>query len=138
MISNCLYMTVYLSKIFKISLKKAIIITFGIYVILKMTWETFPSNKIDQSYSYGYKSKLVKSYYYLPLGKGCSPTFEQTWIPFTHARMLFAKFGWNFMAYSGSEEEEDVKSLQTDGRQTTGDQKSSLELSAQWAKTHGW
>ena len=35
------------------------------------------------------------------------------------------------MAYSGSEEEEEhVKNLQTDGRQTTGDQKSSLQLSA--------
>ena len=35
------------------------------------------------------------------------------------------------MAYSGyEEEEENVKSLQTDGRQTTGDQKSSLQLSA--------
>ena len=35
------------------------------------------------------------------------------------------------MAYSGSdEEEENVKSLQTDRQQTTGDQKSSLQLSA--------
>ena len=59
-----------------------------------------------------------------------------------HPRMLCAKFGWNWP--SGSRvEDENVKSLQTDGRtdrqtdrrtdrrQTTGDQKSSLELSAQ-------
>ena len=44
-------------------------------------------------------------------------------------RMLCAKFGWNWP--SGSfEEDENVKSLQTD-RRTTGDQKSLLELSAQ-------
>ena len=46
-----------------------------------------------------------------------------------HPRMLWAKFGWKWP--SGSwEEEKNVKSSQTDGR-TTGDQKSSLELSAQ-------
>ena len=50
-----------------------------------------------------------------------------------HPRMLCAKFGWNWPSGSG-EEDENVKSLPTDGqtdRQTTGDQKSSLELSAQ-------
>ena len=55
-----------------------------------------------------------------------------------HPRMLCAKFGWYWPSISG-EEDENVKSLQTD-RQTdrrtdrrwrTGDQKSSLELSAQ-------
>mgnify|MGYP003692227413 CR=1 FL=1 len=49
-------------------------------------------------------------------------------------RMLCAKFGGNWLSGSG-EEDEIVKSLQTDGqtdrRRTTGDQKSSLELSAQ-------
>ena len=44
------------------------------------------------------------------------------------------KFGWNWPSGSG-EEDENVKSLQTDRqtdrRRTTGDQKSSLELSAQ-------
>ena len=52
-------------------------------------------------------------------------------------RMLWAKLGWNLP--SGSREDENVKSLQTDkwtdgqmdGWQTPGDQKSSLELSAQ-------
>ena len=47
--------------------------------------------------------------------------------------MLCAKFGRNWPSGSG-EEDENVKSLQTDGqtdRRTTGDQKSSLELSAQ-------
>ena len=42
--------------------------------------------------------------------------------------MLCAKFGWNWPSVSG--EDENVKSLQTDG-QMTGDQKNSLELSAQ-------
>ena len=51
-----------------------------------------------------------------------------------HPRMLCAKFGWHWP--SGSwEEDENVKSLQTDRqadrRWTKSDQKSSLELSAQ-------
>ena len=54
-----------------------------------------------------------------------------------HPRMLCAKFDWNWP--SGSGEDENVKSLQTDRqtdgrtdrRRTTGDQKSSLEVSAQ-------
>ena len=50
-----------------------------------------------------------------------------------HPRILCAKFGWNWPRGSG-EEDENVKSLQTaDGRthgRTTGDQISSLELSA--------
>ena len=37
-------------------------------------------------------------------------------------RMFCAKFGWNQHSSSG-EEDENVKSLQTDGRRTTGDQK---------------
>ena len=51
-----------------------------------------------------------------------------------HPRMLCVKFGWNWPSGSG-EEDEHVKILQTDRRtdrrRTTGDQKSSLELSAQ-------
>ena len=56
-----------------------------------------------------------------------------------YPKMLCAKFGWNWPSGSG-EEDENVKSLQTDRqtdrrqtdrRRTTGDQKSSLELSAQ-------
>ena len=43
-------------------------------------------------------------------------------------RMLYAKFGWNWLYGSG--EDENVKSLQTD-KQMTGNKKSSLELSAQ-------
>ena len=50
-----------------------------------------------------------------------------------HPGILCAKFGWNWPSGSG-EEDENVKSLQTDGqtdrRRTTGDQNSSLELSA--------
>ena len=56
-------------------------------------------------------------------------------------RMPWARFGWNWSSGSG-EEDKKVKSLQTDGqtdrqtdkqtdrRRTTGDQKSSLELSS--------
>ena len=40
--------------------------------------------------------------------------------------MLCAKFGWNWPSGSGGEDE-NMKSLQTEGR-TTGDQKSSGEL----------
>ena len=59
-----------------------------------------------------------------------------------HPRIHCAKFGWKWPSGSG-EEDENVKSLQTDRqtdgqtdgridrRRTTGDQKSSLELSAQ-------
>ena len=79
-----------------------------------------------------------------PLGEGLGPAFEQTWIlstqawPFIwtnlnslHPKMLCAKFGSNWPTGSG-EEVENVKRFQTDrGRQTTGYQKSSLELSAQ-------
>ena len=48
--------------------------------------------------------------------------------------LLSVNFGWNWP--SGSwEEDENVNSLQTDGRRTTGDQKSSLELSSSELKT---
>ena len=46
-----------------------------------------------------------------------------------HQRMLCAKFVLNWPSSSG-EEDENAKSLRTDG-QTTGDQKTSLELSVQ-------
>ena len=45
-------------------------------------------------------------------------------------RMLCAKFSWYWPSGSG-EEDENVKSLQTDGGWTKSDQKSSLGLSAQ-------
>ena len=45
-------------------------------------------------------------------------------------RIHCAKIGWNWPSRSG-EEDENVKILQTDGRWTTGDHKSSRELSAQ-------
>jgi hypothetical protein len=62
-----------------------------------------------------------------------------------HARMICAKFGYNWSIGSGEEVEnvslqtdrqtDGQTDRQTDGRRTTGDQKSSLELSAQgWAK----
>ena len=68
-----------------------------------------------------------------PLGEVRSPSFEETWIPFTQGYFV-PSFRWNWP--SGSwEEDENVKSLQTDGLTTdNSDQKSSLELSARWAK----
>ena len=77
---------------------------------------------------------------YLPLVKG--GPFIWTNLNPLHPRMLCAKFGWNWPSGSGGEDE-NVKSLQadrqtdrqtdgrTDRRRTTGDQKSSLKLSAQ-------
>ena len=62
-----------------------------------------------------------------PLRKGLDPSFEQNWIPFIQGCFVL---GWNWPSASGKEDE-NVKSLQTDGRRTTGDQKSSLELSVQ-------
>ena len=46
-----------------------------------------------------------------------------------HSRMFCAKFGGNWPSGSG-QEDENVKSLQTDRQRTTGDQKSSLEPSS--------
>ena len=47
---------------------------------------------------------------------------EETWIPFTQGYFVPIKFGWNWPSGSG-EEDENVKTLQTDGRRTTGDLK---------------
>ena len=69
---------------------------------------------------------------YLPLER--AGPFIWTNLTPLHPRMLCAKFGWNWPSGSG-EEDVNVKSLQTDGwtdrRRTKGDQKISLELSAQ-------
>jgi hypothetical protein len=46
-------------------------------------------------------------------------------------RMICAKSGQNWPSVSGEEVENVKVYRRTDGRQTTGDQKSSLELSAQ-------
>ena len=73
--------------------------------------------------------------YYIPLDKGVALFWNKLESPIPKDALYQVCWNWP----SGSwEEDENVKSLQTDGRQTTGDQKSSLELSAQWAKTHGW
>lgn len=53
-----------------------------------------------------------------------------------HSGMFCVKFGWNLLI--GSREEENVKSLQMDKRQTKSDQKSSLELSAQKHNSFWW
>ena len=66
------------------------------------------------------------------LGKGHGPSFEKK-KNLLYPRMLWAKFGWSQPSGSG-EEDENVESLQRDrltDRRTTGDQKNSLELSAQ-------
>ena len=69
---------------------------------------------------------------YLPLEKGGALHLNK--LEFPLPRVLCAKFNWNWSSGSG-EEDENVKSLQTDGRtdrqRTTNDQKSSFELSAQ-------
>ena len=65
---------------------------------------------------------------YLPLEKG-GPFFWTKLNPL-HPRMLWTKFGWNWLSSSG-EEDENVKGLRTDGQGRTVDQKSSLELLAQ-------
>ena len=77
------------------------------------------------------EKKILKIYFYYftiisPLGR--TWPFIWTNLNSLHPRMLCAKFG-------SGEEDENVKSLQTDGRtdrrRTTGDQKSPLERSAQ-------
>ena len=68
----------------------------------------------------------------LPLEKGGPSIWTN--LSSHHQGMPCVKFGWNWPSGSG-EEDENVKSLgkdgRTDRRRTTGDQKSSLELSAQ-------
>ena len=49
--------------------------------------------------------------------------------------MCCAKFGWNWP--SGSGEDENIKSLQTDRQQSTSDHKSSMELSDQVVSLKG-
>ena len=46
-------------------------------------------------------------------GKGRRTSFEQTRFPLIFFFLLYAKFGWNWFSCSG--EDENVKSLQTDG-----------------------
>ena len=64
--------------------------------------------------------------------KRAGPSFEQTWIPFTQGCFVpsLVEIGPVVL----ETEDENVKSLQTDGqtdrRRTIGDQKTSLELSA--------
>ena len=94
------------------------------------------------------RKKTESDPYMSPPLKRAGDTIISPWnraIPFIwtnlnplHPRMFCAKFGWNWPSGSG-EEDENVKSLQTDRqtdgqtdrRRTTSDQKSSLELSAQ-------
>jgi hypothetical protein len=59
-----------------------------------------------------------------PLGEELSPSFEQTWIPSTEGWFVpLVKIGPVLWKRSRK-----CKSLQTDGRRTTSDQKSSLQL----------
>ena len=73
-----------------------------------------------------------------PLGNERGPSFEQTLNPL-HPRMLCTKFGWNWPSSSG--EDENVKSLQTDGhdrqqaiRKAHLSFKAHLSLQLRWAK----
>ena len=50
--------------------------------------------------------------------------------------MSCAKFGWNWPSGSG-EQDENMKSLQTDRQQSTSDHKSSIELSDQVVSLRG-
>ena len=68
---------------------------------------------------------FVLFHYYFPLVKG--GLFIWRNVNSLHSRMLFAKFAWNLP--DGSEEDQNVKSLQTDDRRTIGDYKSSTEVS---------
>ena len=68
------------------------------------TWETFPSNK--QAWT---KLWFIQAYWlvisllshYLPLEKGTSPSFEQTWIPSPQGCLEPYKLGWNWPGASG-------------------------------------
>ena len=80
--------------------------------------------------------KISVYFYYFAIISPCRRVLPFIWTNLNPLppRMICGKFGWNWPSSSG-EEVENVKSLQrdgqTDGRRTTGDQKSSLELSAQ-------
>ena len=50
-------------------------------------------------------NEFLHCHYYLPFGKDCGPSFEQTWSTLIHPMMLCAKFGWNWPSGSGEEEE---------------------------------
>ena len=39
-----------------------------------------------------------------PLGKGRGPSFEKSWIHALNPRMIFAKFGWNWVSGYGLED----------------------------------
>ena len=73
-----------------------------------------------------------------PLEKRRDPSYEQIWIPH-HPRLLCAKFGgWNWPRGSG-EENENVKSLRTDGQTDDERQairKAHLSFQFRWAKNY--
>ena len=50
--------------------------------------------------AYGEKEFLNFALSFSPLEKGCGPSFEQPWIPFTQP----SKFGWNLQSGSGKED----------------------------------
>ena len=68
-----------------------------------------------------------------PLGKERGPSFEQTWIPFTYVCFVSSSFEIGRVVLQ-TEEDENVKSLQTD-RGTTEDNRWSKKLT--WAISSG-
>ena len=111
-------------------------------VCAKFSWN-WPSNSGEEGF------KILSMYFchfaIISPWKGAWP-FIWTNLNLLYPRMFCVKFGWNWPSGSG-EEDKDGKSLRTDvqtvrwtdGRRTTGDQKSSLEqLSAQviWGNTN--
>ena len=68
-----------------------------------------------------------------PLGKEHGPSFEQTWIPFTYVCFVSSSFEIGRVVLQ-TEEDENVKSLQTD-RGTTEDNRWSKKLT--WAISSG-
>ena len=54
------------------------------------------------------------NFHIFSLGKGQDPSFDQSYIPFNQGCFNCVMFGWNWPSGS-KEEDENVKSLQTDG-----------------------
>ena len=96
------------------------------------TWVPKDPSCQNRNYPSGSGEKICCYFFILllsPLEKGHCSSFEQTSIPFTQGCFTSVKFCWNWPNDTGKEDK-NVKCLQTDGR-TSGDQKSSPELSAE-------
>ena len=87
----------------------------------KFGWN-WPSGSGDVFFSFIYSCYFVSIF----LWKRMWTSFEKN-LNTLDPRMLFAKFGWN--SPGGSWENKNMKSLQTDGRRTTGDRKNSFKFS---------